>query len=95
MSYAPKVKEEFIKDLSAIVHVDNTARLQTVTHEGHKTFYDILSEIESRKKIPVILNTSFNILGNPILTTYKDAFYVLDTTQLDCVVTKDYIFYKK
>ena len=95
MSYAPIVKTEYIKDLSAIVHVDNTARLQTVTSESHERFYNILTEINSRTKIPVILNTSFNIRGNPILTTYEDAFYVLDTTQLDCVITEDYIFYKK
>lgn len=94
MSYAPTVKDKYVKELSSIVHVDKTARLQTVTEKTHTIFNEILIEIQSRRKIPVILNTSFNIRGNPILTTYEDAFYVLDSTQLDCVITNDYIFYK-
>jgi carbamoyltransferase len=95
MSYAPFVKEQFAKELSSIVHIDKTARLQTVTEETHLLFNEILIELQSRGRIPVILNTSFNIRGNPILTSYEDAFFVLDTTELDCVVTEKHIFHKK
>lgn len=94
MSYAPKVKPEFEKQLSAVVHVDNTTRLQTITKEQHSIFYDILSELSKRNHIPVILNTSFNILGSPILSTIEDAFHVLDNTQLDYVLVNNKLFKK-
>lgn len=94
MSYAPKVQSEFKNQLSSIVHKDDTTRLQTVKKEQHKIFYEILSELDSQNFIPVILNTSFNIKGLPILSTLKDAFYVLDNTELDYIVTHNKIFKK-
>lgn len=95
MSYAPKVKPEFKEQLSSIVHQDNTTRLQTTTFEQHKIFYEILSELSNQNFIPVILNTSFNIKGLPILSTLKDAFFVLDNTELDFIVTNNKIFSRK
>ena len=50
--------------------------------------------MERCNRIPVILNTSFNIRGRPILTTYADAFHVLKETQLDFLVTEDFIIEK-
>jgi carbamoyltransferase len=94
MSYAPKVRQEYKEQLASIVHVDNTTRLQTTTKEQHSFFYDILSELDKNNFIPVILNTSFNINGLPILTTLQDAFYVLDNTELDFLIVKDKIFEK-
>lgn len=94
MSYAPKFKPEFKDKLSSIVHQDDTTRLQTTTQNQHKIFYEILSELSNEGFIPVILNTSFNIKGLPILSTLEDAFYVLDTTELDYVVTNNKIFSK-
>lgn len=95
MSYAPRVKEEYQKSLSTITHVDNTARLQTVSEKDHTHFFNILSELKNNGHIPVILNTSFNIKGRPILTTIEDALYVLDNTELDYVVTNNVIVSKK
>lgn len=92
MSFAPTVKKEYRKKLASITHVDNTARLQTVEH-GH-FFYDVLSEMEKQDLIPVILNTSFNIKGYPILTTLEDAFFALNNTQMDFLVYKDRIYSK-
>ena len=94
MSYAPSVKEEYKEKLISITHADDTSRLQTVTEDQHKLFYDILTEMEKGNRIPVILNTSFNIKGRPILTTYADAFHVLKETQLDFLVTEDFIIEK-
>tara|TARA_R110001583_G_scaffold1771_3_gene13583 strand:- start:4096 stop:5802 length:1707 start_codon:yes stop_codon:yes gene_type:complete len=92
MSYAPTVKPEYRKVLPSITHVDGTARLQTVRREDHKLFYDILSELRNRDEIPVILNTSFNIKGAPILTTIEDALYVLDNTEMDYVYCNGFLF---
>jgi len=92
MSFAPTVKEKYIDDLKAITHIDKTSRLQTVTEKQHKLFYDILKELDNQGYVSVILNTSFNILGNPILTTIEDALYVLDNTKLDYVIVDGYLF---
>jgi predicted NodU family carbamoyl transferase len=94
MSFAPLVKEEYRQKLPAITHVDGTARLQTVTRDQHELFYDILTELDNRGHDAVILNTSFNIKGNPILTTVEDAFYVLENTELDFLILEDYLFLK-
>ena len=95
MSYAPTVKNEYRDKLVAITHIDGTSRLQTVTEHQHSRFYNILSTMKTREKIPVILNTSFNIKGRPILTTIKDALHVLDNTELDYVIIENYLFSKR
>lgn len=94
MSFAPKVRLEFREKLPSITHADGTARLQTVTKNQHQLFYDILTELNSRNCIPVIMNTSFNIKGKPILTTVEDAFYVLENTELDFLVVENYLIEK-
>lgn len=95
MSYAPKIKEEFKNQLPSITHIDGTGRLQTVNKDSHKLFYDILTELKNKCELPIILNTSFNIKGKPILTTIKDALHVLEETELDYVLIDDFIFEKK
>lgn len=95
MSYAPLVKEEFRDVLPSITHVDGTARLQGVTKESHEGFYDLLTEFGKVSDTNVLLNTSFNIRGRPILSTVADALYVLDNTEMDYVVIEDYLFSKK
>jgi len=95
MSYAPTVKDGFKDNLKSIVHEDGTTRLQTVKKDDHDFFYNILSEINNRNEVAVILNTSFNVRGFPILTTLEDAFYVLDNTELDFLVVNNKIFRKK
>lgn len=95
MSFAPKVKEEFRGKLASITHVDGTARVQTVTEEQNKYLYDIITEIDKIKNIGVILNTSFNIKGKPILTKIEEALYVLENTDLDYVLINEYLFKQK
>ena len=92
MSYAPKVK---VDTLPSITHADGTARLQTVTEESHSHFYELLTEFGKISETNVLLNTSFNIRGYPILSTIKDALYALNNTEMDYVVIEDYIFGKK
>jgi carbamoyltransferase len=95
MSYAPKIKNEFTEKVKSIVHEDSTTRLQTTTNKTHKFFNDVLDKLDKLNHIPIILNTSFNIKGLPILTRYEDAFYVLDNTELDFLIIKNKIFRKK
>lgn len=94
MSFAPRVRDQYQDVLTSITHVDGTARLQTVNSSQHKLFYDILGEMHSHDKPSVILNTSFNIRGKPILTSIEDAFYVLENTEMDFLVIENLLFYK-
>lgn len=71
------------KSIESVIHSDNTARLQTTTKELNPYLYESLSELEKRGVAPVLLNTSFNIQGKPILNTYKEAKWMLDNTGLD------------
>lgn len=94
MSFAPTVKEEYKSVFPSITHEDGTARLQTVTEDQHSLFYEILTELSNRQYPAMIMNTSFNILGKPILTTVEDAFYVLENTELDFIVVENLLFVK-
>lgn len=94
MSFAPKIKDDFHMNLLSIAHEDQTGRLQTVTRYQHSLFYAILTVMKERGRIPIILNTSFNIKGKPILTTVEDAFYVLENTKLDFIVVENLLFTK-
>jgi len=88
MSFAVKVK---VDTLPSITHVDGTARLQTVTEESHSHFYQLLTEFGKISDTNVLLNTSFNSRGKPILSTISDAVQILKETELDCVVINDYL----
>ena len=91
MSFAPKVK---VDNIPAVTHIDRSARLQIVSENTHKHFYDLLTEYEKISATEVLLNTSFNIKGEPILTRISDALNILNSTQLDYVVIEDYLFKK-
>jgi carbamoyltransferase len=89
MTFCPKVKKKWRDKLSSITHVDNTARVQTVTREQNEWLYDLITEFEKVTGIGVVLNTSFNVDGKPILSTIKDAFTILETTQMDGLVLEN------
>ena len=95
MCFSPRVRSEWREFLPPITHADGTARVQTVTREQNPFIYDILTEMHRREFIPVLINTSFNVAGKPILNTYREALQVLDTTKLDAVILEDYIITKK
>jgi len=94
MGYCPAVREEYKDILKAITHIDGTARVQTVTREQNPFLYNLLTIMSYKKGIGVLLNTSFNIAGRPILNSYKDALWVLDNKDMDAVVLEDYYITK-
>ena len=77
------VKEEKIKSIPAVVHIDNTARPQLVTKETNKSLYSILNEYEKFSKIPVLVNTSFNAHEEPIVCYAKDCIDSLKSGMID------------
>ena len=94
MNFCPKVRSEYIDKIPAVVHVDGTARVQTVTREQNEFIYDLLTLFKEKTGTGVLVNTSFNVDGKPILSTYKDAFEVFDETQLDRLYLDGYYFRK-
>lgn len=94
MSFCPTVREEWREQLVAITHVDGTARVQTVTQEQNPWLYALLTAFSEASGAGVLLNTSFNVNGKPILSRYSDALQVFDKTQMDCLILGDYYFTK-
>ena len=96
MSFAFKVREEWREKLSSITHIDGTARVQTLRRDDNPWLYDLLGKFQATTdRHGVLLNTSFNVNGQPILSTAKEAFQLLMSTQLDGIVVEDNIFLKK
>lgn len=94
MSYSPKVKEQYRRYLPSITHIDGSSRLQTLNRNQNEYIYDILKEFEKLSGYPILVNTSFNVRGNPILTHYQAALQNLDSTQLDGIVLDKYYIKK-
>jgi carbamoyltransferase len=90
-----KVKADQRNEVPAIVHVDGTGRLQTVTREANGRFYDLLRRFYESTGVPILLNTSFNIMGQPIIETPADAIACLLSSGLDCCVFEDRIVFKE
>ncbi|MDC1378688.1 carbamoyltransferase [Pelagibacteraceae bacterium] len=82
-------------DIPAVTHVDYSARIQTVKHSTNKRYYDLISKFKEKTGCPVIINTSFNVRGEPIVNTPTDAFNCLMGTELDYLVIGNCILDKK
>lgn len=74
------------ESISSIIHLDNTARLQTITKTSNLYLYEVLSIMANKGVDPVLLNTSFNIQGKPILNTLEEAKWILNNTGLNELV---------
>jgi len=73
-------------DIPAVTHVDYSARIQTVKRDTNKRYYDLISKFKEKTGCPVIINTSFNVRGEPIVNTPTDAFNCFMGTELDFLV---------
>lgn len=78
-------------DLPAITHTDNSARIQTVSRQTNRVFYDLIVEFNKITGCPMLLNTSFNVRGQPIVCTPFDAVICFLTTEIDYLVLGDYL----
>ncbi|MCI0406305.1 MAG: hypothetical protein L0209_09620, partial [candidate division Zixibacteria bacterium] len=81
-------------ELPAVTHVDDTARVQTVRREQNPLFYDLLAEFEKKTGCPVLLNTSFNLRGEPIVSTPEDAYRTFLASGLDYLVLGPFLLDK-
>lgn len=82
-------------DIPAVTHVDYSARLQTVNENDNPLYYSIIKAFKELTGCAVIINTSFNVRGEPIVCTPKDAYQCFMRTQMDVLVMGNYILYKE
>ncbi len=80
--------------LPAITHVDYSARVQTVRASENGAYYDLIAEFKRLTGCPVVVNTSFNVRGEPIVCTPDDAFRCFMRTEMDVLVLEDHVLYK-
>ena len=81
--------------IPAVTHVDYSARIQTVHKETNSRYYDLLKEFKKNTNCPVLVNTSFNVRGEPIVCSVTDAFNCFMGTNLDILVIEDFILFKE
>lgn len=89
-----KIKESKRPLLKAVNHIDNTGRLQTVTEKANTHFYCLINEFYKLTNVPVLLNTSFNVMGKPIVSSASDIAAVFATSGIDVLVVNDHVFFK-
>tara|TARA_B100001769_G_C21718418_1_gene395438 strand:- start:34 stop:612 length:579 start_codon:yes stop_codon:yes gene_type:complete len=81
--------------LPAITHVDYSARIQTVHKETNPRYYKLLKKFKEITSCPVLVNTSFNVRGEPIVCSIEDAFRCFMGTNLDVLVCENFVLYKE
>ena len=82
-------------DVPAITHIDYTARLQTVNGEYNRLYYQMIKKFDDKYGCPVIINTSFNVRGEPIVCTPEDAYLCFMRTNMDYLLLENFLLEKK
>ncbi|HPO56699.1 MAG TPA: carbamoyltransferase [Ignavibacteriaceae bacterium] len=82
-------------EIPAVTHIDYSARLQTVHKETNPKYYELIEEFDRKTGVPVIINTSFNIRGEPIVCSPKDAYVCFMRTEMDYLIMGKYLLNKK
>lgn len=95
MLIVEKTKKDKIGVIPAVNHVDNTGRIQTVCKDINPKFHSLIKEFSKVTGVPVILNTSFNIKGEPIVETPTDAILCFLGTEIDVLCLDNYLIFKK
>ena len=89
--FRPEVRNR----VPAVVHVNGTGRLQSVRREWNPRFHDLIAAFHAATGVPLVLNTSFNVMGKPIMHSVEDALGVFFTTGLDALFVEDYLLQKE
>ncbi|SVC25940.1 uncharacterized protein METZ01_LOCUS278794 [marine metagenome] len=82
-------------EVPAITHVDYSARIQSVNHKTNPHYHDLLTQFNEKYGCPVIVNTSFNVRGEPIVCTPKDAYLCFIRTDMDYLIIGNFLLDKK
>ena len=81
------------KKIPAVTHVDGTGRLQTVSAESNPLYYNLINEFYKITGIPVLINTSMNVMGEPIVNTPEQAYAMITKTDMDCIIMGDNLIF--
>ncbi len=95
MLLVPKVREDKRSMIPAVTHEDGTGRVQTVTEEQHGRYYRLIKRFGELTGVPVVINTSFNVRGEPIVCTPADAYNTFVNTGIDALVIGNHIVMEK
>ena len=90
MMYAMDCQEGIAEKIPSIIHVDGTCRIQTVTKEQNKHYYELIEEFHKKTGIPIIFNTSFNLGGEPLVETLDDAVRTLYNSEMEYCYLPEY-----
>ena len=80
--------------IPAVTHVDGSARVQTVSQDNNPVYYQLIQKFYERTGCPILINTSFNVRGEPIVCTPKDAYRCFMSTEMDVLVMDELILHK-
>lgn len=94
MTLSWKIVESKLKDIPGVVHVDGTSRYHTVNSKQNEKFYSLLKSFYKQTKVPILINTSFNVKWQPIVETPEDAMKVFLSTDLDYLVIWNHLISK-
>ncbi|SFM65975.1 carbamoyltransferase [Chitinophaga sp. YR627] len=94
MLFVYNVKEDKKDKIPAVTHVDGTARIQTINRNQHPRYYDLLQAFYQKTGVPVLINTSFNTLGKPIVCTPRDAVECFWSSPFDALVIGSFLVQK-
>ncbi|MFD7029929.1 carbamoyltransferase [Streptomyces sp. NPDC059917] len=95
MTFVFPVKPEYTQTIAAATHVDATSRIQTVTDDSNPRLAELLREFTARTDVPCLVNTSFNVAGEPVVNSPKDAVECFLSTDIDFLVLGDYLVTKR
>ena len=82
MTFAIDAKQKAIDEVPACVHIDNTCRFQTLKREQNPKYYDLIKLFYDKTGVPLLLNTSFNLKGYPIVESFEDALLTLQNSEI-------------
>ena len=85
------IKKQWQKEISAVTHVDGSGRLQTIRRSQNHLYYDLIKQFGKLSRIPILINTSFNIRGEPIVCTPYDAYKCMMGTGIDYLVIDKFL----
>jgi carbamoyltransferase len=83
MTFAIDAKQKAIDEVPACVHADNTCRFQTLKREQNPKYYDLIKLFYDKTNVPILLNTSFNLKGFPIVESFQDAILTLQNSDIN------------
>ena len=89
------VRSDKREQIPAVVHVDRTSRIQTISHKENPGYWSLIKAFHEQTGVPLVLNTSFNITGKPVVETPHDAVECFEGTEIDILVLDPYVISRR